>query len=283
MVTFFYQSGILFCGNTFHKFYFFTRNGGNVSMDEKIMKFFNRNNIEIRDIKYLAREQSKTCIYLIDGRVVRTYIPTKDFYAVLASSNFLNINKGVVVSRSQIDHIANSCYYMIDGAVFEGRKRTAAAHKALNKELHQYQVDTPTPDMIRERFSVLDNMPEAFCVLEIVFSRDGSGMDFVFRYCNQQMANLEHRTLEEMLDHSFSEVIHDSAQRWLVAYADVATTGNCRFLRDYSPDIDKELYITCFQPAEGFCACLITPVKGFEQKFMSPAEFLGEVSQEYRF
>ena len=44
-------------------------------MDEKIMKFFNRNNIEIRDIKYLAREQSKTCIYLIDGRVVRTYIP----------------------------------------------------------------------------------------------------------------------------------------------------------------------------------------------------------------
>lgn len=38
-------------------------------MDEKIQKFFYRHNIHINDIKYLSREENKTCIYMTD----RTY------------------------------------------------------------------------------------------------------------------------------------------------------------------------------------------------------------------
>jgi len=31
-------------------------------------------------------------------------------------------------------------------------------------------------------------MPLAFCVIELVFDANGRGVDFVFRYCNEEMA-----------------------------------------------------------------------------------------------
>ena len=49
-------------------------------MDEKIMKFLRKNNIHISNIKYLLRQENKTCIYMTDGRVVQTFITVKDFF-----------------------------------------------------------------------------------------------------------------------------------------------------------------------------------------------------------
>ena len=54
---------------------------------------------------------------------------------------------------------------MKDGVRLEGRKRGAATHKFLNKSLHQDPAKTLSPN-IRTRFSVLDDMPLAFCVIE---------------------------------------------------------------------------------------------------------------------
>ena len=106
-------------------------------MDEKIMKFLKKNNIHISNIKYLLRQENKTCIYMTDGRVVKTFITVKDLYEILIPYDYISINKGTVVSRGQIDHIENCTYHMKDGVRLEGRKRGAATHKFLNKSLHQ--------------------------------------------------------------------------------------------------------------------------------------------------
>lgn len=34
---------------------------------------------------------------------------------------------------------------------------------------------------------------------------------------------------------------------------------NKHILQDYSPEIDKTLTIYCFQPASGYCACVLIP------------------------
>ena len=81
-------------------------------MDEKIMKFLRKNNIHISNIKYLLRQENKTCIYLTDGRVVKTFITVKDLYEILIPYDYISINKGTVVSRGQIDHIENCTYHM---------------------------------------------------------------------------------------------------------------------------------------------------------------------------
>ena len=89
-------------------------------MDEKIMKFLRKNNIHISNIKYLLRQENKTCIYMTDGRVVQTFITVKDLYEILIPYDYISINKGTVVSRGQIDHIENCTYHMKDGVRLEG-------------------------------------------------------------------------------------------------------------------------------------------------------------------
>lgn len=40
---------------------------------------------------------------------------------------------------------------------------------------------------------------------------------------------------------------------------DALTLRNKHILQDYSPEIDKTLTIYCFQPASGYCACVLIP------------------------
>lgn len=230
-------------------------------MTERILKFFKKKSIAIGDIKYITREDGQTCIYLTDGRIVRTYITAKDILEILLPYDYICISKGTIVSKSQIDYIDHCTYHMLDGKVLEGRKRTAAAHKKLNNQIHAQLVaiDASLSD-IRRRFSVLDNMPAAFCVVELILGEGHTGVDFVFRYCNKEMEVVEGKKIEEMLDRSFYEVFPNADRKWLAAYSDVAVNGVTRYIRDYSPEINKELFVRCFSPMEGFCACLLIPV-----------------------
>lgn len=102
-------------------------------------------------------------------------------------------------------------------------------------------------------------MPVAYCVIELVFDEDGHGVDFVFRYCNKHMAVEEGIPVEEMLNRSFYEVFKNGDRKWLISYADVALNGTKRTLHDYSPEIDKNLTIYCYQPQPGYCACVLVP------------------------
>lgn len=235
-------------------------------MEEKILKYFKKNHIQIEDIKYLTREDNKTCIHLINNQSFLTYITVKDFFDSLEAHDFICINKGIVVAKRQINFIKDGIYHMMDGAEFQGRKRTAAAHKRLNKTLHQSVADTlQTVVDIQNRFSILDNMPIAFCVIELVLNKDSHGMDFIFRYCNKEMEVIEGKTIEEMMNHSFFSVFPNADKKWLVAYTDVAVNGTPRYIRDYSPEIKKEIFVRCFQPLEGFCACLLSPVDDLDK------------------
>jgi hypothetical protein len=102
-------------------------------------------------------------------------------------------------------------------------------------------------------------VPLAFCVIELVFDEKGHGVDFVFRYCNEMMADVEGIPISEMINRSFYEVFENGDKKWLVTYADVALNGNKHTLTDYSPEIDKHLTIYCYQPIPGYCACILIP------------------------
>ena len=169
----------------------------------------------------------------------------------------MNISKGTVVCRSQIVNISNDgVYTMSDGRTFQGRKRGMSSHRRLSAEIGLAEAKPRSLKML-EKCSLLDDMPLAFCVIELVFNADGRGVDFIFRYCNAEMAVVEGVPVEEMLDRSFYKVFPNGDKKWLVAYADVALNGTKHTLRDYSPEIDKNLTIHCYQPEPGYCACVL--------------------------
>ena len=188
--------------------------------------YFERKNIKISDIFYLTRQNPHTIITLSSGESITTTIPIKELMLYLPEEDFLNISKGVVLRKNQIVHISDEgLYTMTDGAVFQGRKRNLSQHKQIRKAL----------------------------------GAEGHGVDFVFRYCNDEMAVVEGIPVSEMLNRSFYEVFENGDKKWLVTYADVALNGNKHILQDYSPEIDKTLTIYCFQPASGYCACVLIP------------------------
>lgn len=221
---------------------------------------FEKHNLNPDQILYIFHEGRKSIIRRKDGSSLPLYTPVYRILEALPESDFLSICKGVVVRRDNIVSITKSGQYtMTDGRVFQGRKRTMSTHRRLSKELNRVSshIDPEQKLSLLEKCSLLDGMPLAFCVIELVFSEDGRGIDFIFRYCNPQMAVLEGVPVEQMIDRSFYEVFRNGDKKWLVSYADVALNGSQRIIHDYSPEINKNLTISCFQPEPGFCACVL--------------------------
>ena len=234
-------------------------------MRYNVLHFFERKNIDISNILYLTRQNPDTKITFFDGKEILTAIPVKEIAIYLPDEEFVNITKGILLRKSQIVNISDDgLYAMTDGSVFQGRKRNISQHKQLRQALGlSKEQDEKAEKMISlellEKCSILNDMPLAFCVIELVFDANGRGVDFVFRYCNEEMAVVEGIPVSEMLNNSFYEVFENGDKKWLVTYADVALNGTKVILHDYSPEIGKDLTIYCFQPHPGYCACILIP------------------------
>ena len=234
-------------------------------MRYNVLHFFERKNIDIANILYLTRQNPHTKITFFDGKEILTAIPVKEIAIYLPDEEFVNITKGVLLRKSQIVNISDDgLYTMTDGSVFQGRKRNISQHKQLRQALglskeQDAKAEKRIPLELLEKCSILNDMPLAFCVIELVFDANGRGVDFVFRYCNEEMAVVEGIPVSEMLNNSFYEVFKNGDKKWLVTYADVALNGTKVILHDYSPEIGKDLSIYCFQPHPGYCACILIP------------------------
>ena len=234
-------------------------------MRYNVLHFFERKNIDIANILYLTRQNPLTKITFFDGKEILTAIPVKEIAIYLPDEEFVNITKGVLLRKSQIVNISDDgLYTMTDGSVFQGRKRNISQHKQLRQALglskeQDEKAEKMIPLELLEKCSILNDMPLAFCVIELVFDANGRGVDFVFRYCNEEMAVVEGIPVSEMLNNSFYEVFKNGDKKWLVTYADVALNGKKVILHDYSPEIGKDLSIYCFQPHPGYCACILIP------------------------
>ena len=219
--------------------------------------WFQKNGLCAENILYIYRKGRKTVIQRTDGEEFALFVAVHSVLSALPERDFLSINKGTVVCRSHIVNISNDgVYTMSDGRTFQGRKRGMSSHRRLSAEIGLAETKPRSLKML-EKCSLLDDMPLAFCVIELVFNADGHGVDFIFRYCNAEMAVVEGVPVEEMLDRSFYKVFPNGDKKWLVAYADVALNGTKHTLRDYSPEIDKNLTIHCYQPEPGYCACVL--------------------------
>lgn len=234
-------------------------------MNYNIQRYFKRKKIVASDIMYLTRQNPHTIITLQNGENISTSIPMKEIAAYLPKDDFINISKGITVKKDQIVHISDEgLYTMTDGSSFQGRKRNIAQHKQIRQSLQipdtlSNKTDDPVSLTLLEKCSLLNDMPLAFCIIELVFDTDGHGVDFIFRYCNDEMAVIEGVPVSDMVNRSFYEVFKNGDKKWLVTYADVALNGTKHVIHDFSPEIEQTLSIYCYQPCPGFCACVLIP------------------------
>lgn len=232
-------------------------------------RYIKRHHIEVEHILSVYCYKRHTMICFDSGEEFASSLRLYDLMEILPEEEFITICRGTIVRRSAIFSISDDgVYTMIDGRTFQGRKRYLSTHKKLRNELGLKASKTlpgnvwevpQVPLKLMEKCRVLDDMPVAYCVIELVFDENGHGIDFIFRYCNQEMEAVEGVPIEDMIDHSFYEVFKNGDRKWLVTYADVALNGVKRTLHDYSPEINRNLTIHCYQPEPGYCACLLIP------------------------
>lgn len=230
------------------------------------LRYLKRNNIEPEKIIAVFCKNRKTIICFESGEEFASTLLLHELEEYLPAEKYVTIRKGTIVRRDAILAIGNDgVYTLVNGRTFQGFKRSLKTHKLLRKELGisdnvtltQNQPAEAIPLSLLEKCQLVDNMPIAYCIIELKFDEEGHSIDFIFRYCNKYMEVVEGIPVEQMVNHSFYDVFKNGDRKWLVSYADVAINGVQRTLHDYSPEIDKYLTIHCYQPEPGYCACVL--------------------------
>lgn len=112
----------------------------------------------------------------------------------------------------------------------------------------------------REHYRVFDTLPFAFTDIEMVFDEKSNAVDWIFRYGNPALAELEKLPLDTMIGASFGSLFPNMDAKWLRAYERSALYGETLEILDYSPEIDTYLKIISFPTFPGHCGCILFDV-----------------------
>ena len=91
----------------------------------------------------------------------------------------------------------------------------------------------------------------------MVFNDEQHAVDWIFRYGNQKLAELEELPLERLIGNSFGKIFSNMDSKWLRSYERATMYGEVLELMDYSPEVDKYLKVICFPTFEGHCGCIL--------------------------
>ena len=94
----------------------------------------------------------------------------------------------------------------------------------------------------------------------MVFDRGIHAVDWIFRYGNLALADLEKVPLEKLIGSSFGSLFPNMDSKWLRSYERAALYGETLKIIDYSPEIDTYLEVICFPTFQGHCGCMLFDV-----------------------
>ena len=133
--------------------------------------------------------------------------------------------------------------------------------------------DLTTQEDYRTYFRVFDTLPFAFTDIEMVFDEQNNAVDWIFRYGNPALAQLEKLPLETMIGASFGSLFANMDSKWLKSYERAALFGETLEIIDYSPEIDTYIKVICFPTFPGHCGCILFDVNAIRfGNTLTPAE-----------
>lgn len=217
---------------------------------------------------YIIMHRNYAEVHLQNGKVFTSRITMEELEQTLGA-DFLKVHRSCLVAMRSIHSIE-------DKIILNNGERlvyVVRQKKALQKQLHTWQKallnsmeDTTAPANAAEYhdyYKSFDAMPFAFTDIEMVFDDERHAIDWIFRYGNPALAQLEKLPLETLIDHSFGTLFANMDSKWLRSYERAVLYGETLEIVDYSPEIDTHLKITCFPTFKGHCACILFNVADF--------------------
>lgn len=226
---------------------------------------YKRVEIDIRTIQYVFIDHNSSEFYLSTGERYRTRFPLKRLEETLGDE-FLKIHRNYLVAIRAIHSISDRVYLNNGEALVFAQRRKKELTDELRRRRQQLldrfsaTSDTHTEAEYHQRYRSFDDLPIAFCDIEMVLDEEQNAVDWIFRYGNEALARLEKTPLEHLLGKPFSSVFPNMDDKWLKSYERAALFGQTLEIIDHSPEIDTDLDIICFPTIKGHCGCILLSV-----------------------
>lgn len=220
-------------------------------------------------IIYLMKVDKSIQIHLSDGKVYKTRMALTELEDLLGDE-FIKIHRGCVVSAMAIHDITDSIQ-LVNGEslIYTIRKkkeiidRFRTIQRNIVGSFSRDGIPVTAADYM-EYYRSFDSMPFAFADIEMVFDDDKHAVDWIFRYGNKALAELERLPLSRLIGSSFGSIFSNMDSKWLRCYERAVLFGDTLEIIDYSPEVDRDLKVICFPTFKGHCGCILFDTSGIE-------------------
>ncbi|MGN0154854.1 MAG: LytTR family transcriptional regulator DNA-binding domain-containing protein [Lachnospiraceae bacterium] len=218
--------------------------------------------IAISTILYVTVKQDIVYIHTIDGNVYRERISLRKMGERLGDG-FLKINTSTLVAVRNIREISDKIWLCNgEGLSYIERNKRKFMKRIVDEkkkmaERHAGEDIPRTEEEYREYYRGFEHMPFAFADIEMVFDDSFRAVDWIFRYGNPALAKLEKLPLHVLIGSAFGDLFYNMDSKWLESYERAALYGETLEILDYSPEIDTNLKVICFQTFVGHCGCIL--------------------------
>ena len=240
----------------------------------RMLTFSDGSQLDTATVLYIMMRRNYAEFHLAGGR-------TKDVRVTMAQletrlgEDFVKIHRSTLVSVRAI-HDVTDTVNLNNGEMLNyvaSKKAWLQSEiKKRKKNLLQVLPEAGKTDF-REHYRVFDTLPFAFTDIEMVFDEKSSAVDWIFRYGNPALAELEKLPLDTMIGASFGSLFPNMDAKWLRSYERSVLYGETLEILDYSPEIDTYLKIISFPTFPGHCGCILFDVSKIRfANTPSPAE-----------
>lgn len=214
------------------------------------------------NILYVIMDGNNALIRLSQDRSYRVRMTLSEIEPALGD-DFIKVKRGCLVSAIAI-HDFTDRVNLINGESLEYAARNKKEivekfHEKQQQMIRRFNESTAlsTDEEYHEYYKLFDTFPIAFCDIEMVFDSEFNAIDWIFRYGNPALAELEKHPLSEIIGCSFGTLFNNMDRKWLKSYEQAALFGETVRMVDFSPEIDTYLDIVCFPTFNGHCGCIL--------------------------
>ena len=225
----------------------------------------NKISLNVGSILYVLKVGNCAEIHVSGDRVYTTRTTLAEFSEMLGDS-FLMIHRGCLVSVMAIHDITDKINLSNgESLIYTKRKKNEILdefhrkQKSIIESFHSEGIPL-TLEAYHEHYKCFDAMPFAFTDIEMVFNEERHAVDWIFRYGNQALSELEKYPLEQLLGHSFGSIFANMDSKWLRSYERSALYGEILEIVDFSPEINAYLKVISFPTFPGHCGCILFDV-----------------------
>lgn len=218
--------------------------------------------LNISRILYVQMKGNFAFIHISCEQVYQTRITLTKLEEILGD-NFIEVKRGCLVSALAIHSVTDKINLCngdsLDYVVRNKKDILAKLHAKQQDIIHSFNEDgiPATADQYHAHYRLFDTIPFAFADIEMVFDGECRAIDWVFRYGNPALAQLEKMPLEKLIGNSFRSLFPNMDAKWLRSYERATLFGETLQIIDYSSEIDTYLEVICFPTFKGHCGCIL--------------------------